>query len=205
MLCSSVGNSAEIPPSDDALKIRFIFYKETEHAFTPSQDVHESCLIRQSEKVIKVCLSELCNQDASIMQSYSVRMIVDIINTHFPASRKEEERPKVVAGIIDLVQKSIDSIPLPANRVIDVERCEVIKILHHVSDEVNNARLLCYFEATRCGTCVICLDDFEFGRNTSRLPCLHVFHGTCIFSWLLINNECPVCRYSLLPKLVTWF
>lgn len=195
-LGSSVETSAE---SDDVLKIRFIFCKETRHAFTPSQDVRESFVIRQSHELITVRPSELCNEE-----SYSVRMILDFVNSHFPTQEKEKG-PKIVARIIHLVQNSTGSIPLPPNSVIDVQRCDGIKILHRVSDEEKKARLVRYFEDTRRGTCEICMDDFEVGLDASRLPCLHVFHGACIVKWLMINPNCPVCRYSLPPKLATWF
>ncbi|KAM5549108.1 putative E3 ubiquitin-protein ligase RHA1A [Rosa sericea] len=50
------------------------------------------------------------------------------------------------------------------------------------------------------------MDGFEVGRNTSRLPCLHVFHGPCIIKWLEIDLHCPLCRYSFkLPELAPWF
>lgn len=77
-----------------------------------------------------------------------------------------------MARLIHLIQNSTGSIPLPPNSVIDVQRCDGIKILHRVIDEEKKARL-----DTRRGTCEICMDDFEVGLNASRLPCLHVFQG----------------------------
>lgn len=66
-------------------------------------------------------------------------MILDFINSHFPTQEKEEG-PQIVATIIRLIQNSIGSIPLPPNSVVDVQRCDGIKILHHVSDEEKKAR-----------------------------------------------------------------
>ena len=92
--CSSV----EIPPSDDALKIRFIFIEETEHsvgpssehAFGPSSHVLESFYVPVGDKVTTIRPSELCSEDTtSIMQSYSVRLILDFVNTHYPPLLKD--------------------------------------------------------------------------------------------------------------------
>ncbi|PRQ46381.1 putative transcription factor C2H2 family [Rosa chinensis] len=140
----------------------------------------------------------LCNQASSGL------MIVNFINTHFPPEDKIH-LPKIVATIIDLVQKFI---PLVPNGFIHVQRIEGVEIVHHVDDEVTKAKIHNHFEATKRGTCAICLDDFEVGRNTSRLPCLHVFHGPCIqciVEWLDIDHHCPLCRYPLAPELVPWF
>ncbi|KAK9911356.1 hypothetical protein M0R45_035272 [Rubus argutus] len=83
----------EIPPSDDVLEVRFIFCKGTQHALGPKIDpgdaVVESYVIHLSEKVITIRPSELCGKDTtSIMQSNSMRLIVDFINTHYPPPKK---------------------------------------------------------------------------------------------------------------------
>merc|ERR1712137_1317869 len=40
-------------------------------------------------------------------------------------------------------------------------------------------------------TCLICRDEMETGK---MLPCQHVFHEVCIFSWLENQSTCPTCR-----------
>ncbi|PRQ23266.1 putative transcription factor C2H2 family [Rosa chinensis] len=136
------------------------------------------------------------------MQSSSGRMIVDFIDTHFPPQHKIHV-PKVVEKIIDLVQSAI---PLVPKDFIDVRRIEEIEILRHPYSEAAKAYIRNRFQATKRGTCAICMDDFEVGRNTSRLPCLHVFHGPCIVKWLEIDLHCPLCRYSFkLRELAPWF
>ena len=45
--------------------------------------------------------------------------------------------------------------------------------------------------------CNICLMEFQIGEDVawSKNPdCIHGFHMECIVDWLLVKNECPVCR-----------
>ncbi|XP_077993696.1 E3 ubiquitin-protein ligase znrf2-like [Glandiceps talaboti] len=41
------------------------------------------------------------------------------------------------------------------------------------------------------GECVICLDDLEQGDTIARLPCLCIYHKSCIDSWFEVNRSCP--------------
>ncbi|CAF0783673.1 unnamed protein product [Rotaria sordida] len=41
------------------------------------------------------------------------------------------------------------------------------------------------------GECVICLDDLLIGQKIARLPCLCIYHKSCIDSWFRINRSCP--------------
>ena len=45
--------------------------------------------------------------------------------------------------------------------------------------------------------CVICLEDFKNGDKTTVLPCIHLFHTSCIKNWLKSQNNCPICKFSL--------
>ena len=42
--------------------------------------------------------------------------------------------------------------------------------------------------------CAICWDPMESAR---KLPCGHLFHTTCLRSWLEQDTSCPTCRHSL--------
>ncbi|XP_015928630.1 E3 ubiquitin-protein ligase znrf2 [Parasteatoda tepidariorum] len=41
------------------------------------------------------------------------------------------------------------------------------------------------------GECVICLDDLTQGDTIARLPCLCIYHKTCIDAWFKVNRSCP--------------
>lgn len=42
--------------------------------------------------------------------------------------------------------------------------------------------------------CAICWDTMESAR---KLPCCHLFHNSCLRSWLEQDTSCPTCRTSL--------
>jgi E3 ubiquitin-protein ligase ZNRF1/2 len=41
------------------------------------------------------------------------------------------------------------------------------------------------------GECVICLDDLRHGDTIARLPCLCIYHKSCIDRWFTVNRSCP--------------
>lgn len=48
--------------------------------------------------------------------------------------------------------------------------------------------------------CCVCCEDLKGkGMEVSRIPCGHVYHKSCILTWLQINNSCPLCRSPLQP------
>lgn len=45
--------------------------------------------------------------------------------------------------------------------------------------------------------CSICLNVFGINEQICTVECGHVFHHSCLASWLLGNNTCPLCRQIL--------
>lgn len=48
--------------------------------------------------------------------------------------------------------------------------------------------------------CIICLSEFHIGEKESILPCLHIFHSTCIETWINNKQWCPICKYDISIK-----
>lgn len=42
-------------------------------------------------------------------------------------------------------------------------------------------------------TCMVCLDAMEEGAEVRTLPCMHVFHRSCIDRWLAVPGRVPKC------------
>ena len=48
--------------------------------------------------------------------------------------------------------------------------------------------------------CSICLESYEDGVVLRQLPCSHLFHDHCVDTWLRMNNQCPLCKQSILKS-----
>jgi len=46
-------------------------------------------------------------------------------------------------------------------------------------------------------SCPICHDNFKLGEEASQLECGHVYHRSCISTWLAFGDTCPVCRSEM--------
>lgn len=45
--------------------------------------------------------------------------------------------------------------------------------------------------------CPVCKDLMPVKTRATQLPCMHLYHSSCILPWLSSRNTCPVCRYEL--------
>lgn len=45
--------------------------------------------------------------------------------------------------------------------------------------------------------CPVCKDPMPIRTRAKQLPCMHLYHSSCILPWLSSRNTCPVCRYEL--------
>ena len=54
-------------------------------------------------------------------------------------------------------------------------------------------------------TCAICLEEFvasDVSKERSKVfkaKCGHVFHASCVMTWLRKKHTCPLCREQVLP------
>eukprot|EP00003_Mantamonas_plastica_P000937 TRINITY_DN1070_c1_g1_i1.p1 TRINITY_DN1070_c1_g1~~TRINITY_DN1070_c1_g1_i1.p1 ORF type:complete len:134 (-),score=30.17 TRINITY_DN1070_c1_g1_i1:36-437(-) len=44
--------------------------------------------------------------------------------------------------------------------------------------------------------CSICLEQYRENDVIRTLPCLHQFHLTCVDQWLLVQANCPICKFE---------
>ncbi len=62
-------------------------------------------------------------------------------------------------------------------------------------------RYIIQYEKRHEKTCSICLSDFKPDDILIRFSCKeHIFHKSCILTWLEKSDLCPLCKKSLLFK-----
>ncbi len=49
--------------------------------------------------------------------------------------------------------------------------------------------------------CSICLDN-DSTKTWTILPCCHKFHSSCVSTWLLTHQTCPICRSNIISNLL---
>ena len=52
-------------------------------------------------------------------------------------------------------------------------------------------------------SCPICMESYKAGDEiawSKNEHCVHAFHLDCIVSWLMSNNDCPMCRLDYLSN-----
>jgi len=66
-------------------------------------------------------------------------------------------------------------------------------------DEVDKCTIcLCGNEkSSQNGKRCFSLLEFEEEEDVRRLPCMHLFHVTCVDQWLTLNRRCPICRVDI--------
>ncbi|XVF37360.1 hypothetical protein REPUB_Repub20aG0001300 [Reevesia pubescens] len=117
------------------------------------------------------------------------------------------------AGLRDLFTSSPNETNLPVFN-FHRSRAGFEQLLHHLAETdgsrrgappasvsfVNNLpRLIVSDEHVKHDglACAICKDVLPVGIEVNKLPCLHVYHPSCILPWLSSRNSCPLCRYEL--------
>ena len=45
--------------------------------------------------------------------------------------------------------------------------------------------------------CAICLEKFNSKVKVIILPCIHIFHRSCINDWMEKQKNCPICKFEL--------
>ena len=45
--------------------------------------------------------------------------------------------------------------------------------------------------------CVICLESMNINDQIIKFNCNHIYHKKCISEWVLINDNCPICKDKL--------
>ncbi|KAH7572240.1 hypothetical protein JRO89_XS04G0224900 [Xanthoceras sorbifolium] len=95
------------------------------------------------------------------------------------------------------------------DEVLDMNLGHQITTTSHTSEEANTPKDSSHWirasntlvsslptVAATDDVCSVCMEDFQtqLGFSGKQVPCGHVFHATCITTWLSMFNSCPLCR-----------
>jgi hypothetical protein len=45
--------------------------------------------------------------------------------------------------------------------------------------------------------CYICLENLDDVSGNLKCGCINRYHTNCIHTWLLVKNECPICKKKI--------
>ena len=82
---------------------------------------------------------------------------------------------------------------------LDQDQIDALPIMKYSSEMEKQAKSLNKKSTgpTSNNFCSICIVDYRNGDKLRCLPCFHRFHKQCIDEWLIIKNECPLCKSSI--------
>mmetsp|Transcript_23115 Transcript_23115/g.43741 ORF Transcript_23115/g.43741 Transcript_23115/m.43741 type:complete len:251 (+) Transcript_23115:607-1359(+) len=110
-------------------------------------------------------------------------------------------------AMVDVEKGELQATVCPCNHCSkDIENSDNANSNYN-NDDVNNTTILLSDMIQSHGLeCNICLSPFQIGdtiawskrnyRGNNNKVCKHAFHEECISRWLLVNDECPMCRHS---------
>lgn len=76
-----------------------------------------------------------------------------------------------------------------ASQLTEEEQIKIAKrigLIHHLPSGI-------YDGSKKAKECVICMGEFLVGDALRYLPCVHIYHKSCIDDWLMRSFTCPSC------------
>ena len=119
--------------------------------------------------------------------------VSEMLSLNFPPGSVDDE---LIQNISHL---SISLSPGQRHMIVNISFQSESESESHNHDDMMNLELETVkvqdFEVVQ--NCAICLEVLARGSQVSRMPCSHLYHQDCIFSWLERNRSCPLCRYQI--------
>ncbi|KAG9442873.1 hypothetical protein H6P81_018727 [Aristolochia fimbriata] len=111
-------------------------------------------------------------------------------------------REQVGPVMLSAVQSQMRSVETNSEEIVDIFSTGGTKGLSADSLEklpkITITKTNCLDATGEKMTCSVCLQDFQLGESVRCLPlCQHIFHLSCIDSWLTRHGSCPLCRRDL--------
>lgn len=125
-------------------------------------------------------------------------------NFHFPSQYFQASRPfqeEVKQEEPKLTQKQIEKLPLSVYTEAKATKPNNLYFSRNREAATNSSskfslsqKLKEQTQPTSSQICAVCIVDYKKGDLQRKLSCDHKFHKECIDKWLLIKNNCPVCK-----------
>ena len=86
---------------------------------------------------------------------------------------------------------------MPQNEIDSNNKDNKSKGIHLIDDfcEVKIKNISKLEESNK--KCAICLEKFNSKVKVIILPCIHIFHTSCITNWMKRQKNCPICKFEL--------
>ena len=52
--------------------------------------------------------------------------------------------------------------------------------------------------------CIICLGEFNSEDIIKKIFCEHIFHESCLKTWINQSVKCPICKYNIKRELMNY-
>nr|QXT57803.1 E3 ubiquitin-protein ligase-like protein [Rhinella marina erythrocytic-like virus] len=107
-----------------------------------------------------------------------------------PYSR--ENRHIVFAAFMPV--SNMPMVPIPTIKVKTNKLSTLLDLISDVYDK--NEQYLNVFEDRSDESCPVCLE--KLNKDVRETKCNHLFHRSCILTWLKHGNNCPLCKTKII-------
>ncbi|GFE54192.1 E3 ubiquitin ligase [Babesia ovis] len=143
----------------------------------------------------------------------SMRLMINMLDFAYDSGLKNKTTIlfylELAHDLMSLISFSVFMVIFYVHNPNHIPAYMLIDIIHVVKNLVDRVQMLMNYrkmvrsietryakpteaEMERDGTCIICRDDFD--EDCRKIDCGHIFHLTCLKSWLFQHSTCPTCR-----------
>lgn len=155
--------------------------EQSNHEIIDSQEAMDEAYARtlQEEEYDEYFMRESNDQESGLIESP-----ITSPSTHIASPDSSEDGPDPDnMGYEELLilgdRVGVEQVGLSADR------------LSRLPNSIYKSRM---FSKNKEETCVVCQENFKFGKRVIRLPCSHRYHSKCIIEWLKCKKNCPICQ-----------
>ncbi|CAD7094102.1 unnamed protein product [Hermetia illucens] len=110
--------------------------------------------------------------------------------------------PPLYSEIIQPVFYPSPSVSRPASHLTEEEQVKIAKRIGLIQHLPIGSYDGC---SKKSRECVICMVEFSVEEAVRYLPCMHIYHVSCIDDWLMRSLTCPSCMEPVDAALLTTY